>query len=80
MTKRASKKAVKVVSDVEEVEPIVEPVAEVVLGDAVPAEPKDQLRGVAATLSDLLPTYSGPGRRHIEAALINVEHAIRYTP
>ena len=79
MAKRASKKVVEV-AEVEEVEQIAEPVAEVVLGDAVSADPKDKLCGVAVTLADILPTYSGPGRRHIEAALINVEHAIRYTP
>ncbi len=77
--KRASKKAAKVVDEVEEVEQIVEPVAEVAPADA-PLTPKDQLREVSVTLADLLPTYSGPGRRHIEAALLNVNHAIRYTP
>lgn len=82
--KRASKKAAKVVDEVEVIKPRIELVIDdpdlIAAIESKISTPKDQLRGVAVTLSELLPTYIGPGRRHIEAALINVDHAIRYTP
>lgn len=43
-------------------------------------DPKARLQSAADVMAELLPTFTGPGRRHLEAALANLIQAIRFMP